>query len=309
MDGLKKTSPPTVPPPRTYEPTLASALHAASKLLAAKPGGVFLRRELELLVAANRQDWSLPSGVTTEAFIAGLEQATLLREVVLQPVPGSKYQPFVRYAWGTPSPFSMALSLKAGSYLSHGSAVFLRGLSDQIPKNIYVNKEQSPKPAPAVPPSQESIDRAFQNEPRVSNYQFEFDGFRATLLSGKNTGRLEVTGLTDAGVSLDVTKLERTLIDITVRPVYAGGVFEVLTAYRAARDRVSVNTLIATLKRLEYAYPYHQAIGFYMERAGFAPKQLDKLRSIGMPFRFYLTNRMHNPKLSEDWQLFFPEGL
>jgi hypothetical protein len=307
---LKRTSPPLAPPPPgIYEPTLAAALASASKVLAANPGGVFLRKDLKLLVGSHRKAWSLPSGVTTEAFITALEQATLLREVVLQPVPGSKYQPFVRYAWGTPSPFSMALSLKAGSYLSHGSAVFLQGLSEQIPKNIYVNKEQSPKPAPAVPPSQESIDRAFQNEPRASKYQFEFDGFRATLLSGKNTGRLEVSHVMDAGVSLDVTKLERTLIDITVRPVYAGGVFEVLTAYRAARDRVSVNTLIATLKRLEYAYPYHQAIGFYMERAGFAPKQLDKLRGIGMPFRFYLTNRMHDPQFSKDWQLFFPKGL
>jgi predicted transcriptional regulator of viral defense system len=55
-------------------------------------------------------------------------------------------------------------------------------------------------------------------------------------LSGKNTNRLEVSQLRDPqGQLVDATKLERTLIDIAVRPAYAGGVFEVMTT--RARDR------------------------------------------------------------------------
>jgi predicted transcriptional regulator of viral defense system len=215
----------------------------------------------------------------------------------------------MRYVWKDASPFALGLSLGRGSYLSHGSAVLLHGLTQQISKTIYVNKEQSPKPTPTGSLSQEAIDRAFRNQPRASRYQFRFDGHTATLLSGKNTGRLEVTQIDENGERLDVTKLERTLIDIAVRPVYAGGVFEVLKAYEAARDRASVNTLVATLKRLEYVYPYHQAIGFYMQRAGFAKKHLEKLRALGMPFQFYLTNRIPVPKLDADWQLWVPEEL
>ena len=48
---------------------------------------------------------------------------------------------------------------------------------------------------------------------------------------------------------------------------------EVLEAHRAARDE-----LMATLKKLGHLYPYHQAIGFYLERAGFDGEALDLVR-------------------------------
>ena len=43
---------------------------------------------------------------------------------------------------------------------------------------------------------------------------------------------------------VDLTDVERTLIDITVRPHYAGGVYQVKEAFETARERVSVGRLI-----------------------------------------------------------------
>jgi predicted transcriptional regulator of viral defense system len=284
---------------------------AAARFLASQEREVFLPRDLEGLVARNKSEWNAPSSLTVRRLLKTLEEETLLRRIHIPPIgdDASRYRPFTRYVWGPSSPFAIALSLKPGAYLSHASAVFIHGLTDQIPKTIYVNKEQSPKNASAGQLVQESIDRAFKNEPRESNYVFDAEGFRVTILSGKFTNRLEVTSLKSSDSIVDVTKLERTLIDITVRPTYAGGVSEVLRAYSAARDRVSVPTLLATLKRLDYTYPYHQAIGFYMERAGFRGEQLDKLRALPMGYNFYLTHKMHGPRLSDDWKVYFPEGL
>lgn len=278
---------------------------------------VLLFKELLRVLEEHQEEWGLPSSLRGRRLLSYAQENGGLRVVEITPEqnPGKKavvlaQQKFTRYAWGDVSAYAVAETLKTDAYLSHASAVFLHGLTEQIPKVIYVNKEQTPKPEPSGELTQAGIDNAFRNAPRVSNYVFKYDDYRITLLSGKNTGRLEVSELTGPGGEvLDVTKLERTLIDIAVRPNYAGGVFEVLAAYRAAKDRVSFNTLLATLRKLNYVYPYHQAIGFYMERAGYDPAKLNRLKELGLNFDFYLTNRVANPQYSSTWRIYYPEGL
>ena len=70
------------------------------------------------------------------------------------------------------------------------------------------------------------------------------------LLNGKNTKKLgvEEKKLTTKEVVL-VTNLERTLIDIAVRPVYSGDTLEILNAYRKAKNKISIDTLAGMLKK------------------------------------------------------------
>ena len=112
------------------------------------------------------------------------------------------------------------------------------------------------------------------------------------------------------GEKLRVTNVERTLIDITVRPFYAGGVFEVLKAFKLAKDQVSINKLAATLKKIGYVYPYHQAIGFYLERSGvYKESSIDIFRRMDKNYDFYLTYQIRDKEYSKDWRLFYPKGL
>jgi hypothetical protein len=268
---------------------------------------VVTRRDLTTLVKGAVAQKLLPQSITLTESIAFLEAAGLKKIVLRLPTHG---EPIIRYAWGPLSMYALGVSMRPGAYLSHASAVFLHGLTEQIPKTVYVNKEQSPKPAPEGDLTQEALDRAFANAQRASTYVFEYEGYRFVLLSGKNTNRLEVSQLRDPqGEYVDATKLERTLIDITVRPAYAGGVFEVLKAYRAAKDRVSVNTLVATLRQLGYVYPYHQAVGFYLQRAGVESEKLTRLKQLGLKYDFYLAHKMGPTAFSPEWRLHFPEGL
>ena len=271
------------------------------------PKRVYTKSDLAKILSSNRTFWRLTQSTTVDYFINFQTDTSRLRPVTLA---SASYAGFVRYAWGEVSSYQVALSVRPRSYLSHGTAISLHSLTDQVPKTIYVNQEQSPKPLPSGELTQSAIDRAFSNQQRRSGYVLEYEQWRIVLLSGKNTGNLGVVKIVGPlHEQLDVTSVERTLIDIAVRPIYAGGVFQVLEAYRSARDRVSVNTLVAILKKLNYVYPYHQIIGFYMQRAGYEEKRYGRLKKLGLNFDFYLTYGMKAPEFDRQWRLHHPKGL
>jgi hypothetical protein len=268
---------------------------------------VYTRTELNAILAEHRSSWQLPKNATSRKFIDFLVEKTKLKKVILS---NERYGSIERYAWGQVSPYLLGLSIRRGSYLSHATAVFLHALTDQIPKTVYVNHEQTAKPKPTGTLSQEALNRAFGNNQRRSNYVFRNEDRQFTVLSGKQTGELGVIVMAGpAGETLRVTGLERTLIDIVVRPDYAGGPYQVLQAYKSAKQKMSVNTLIATLKKLDYVYPYHQAIGFYMQRAGYEVERLQRISKLPIDFDFYLAHSIREKTYDPLWHLYYPKGF
>ena len=272
---------------------------------------VFTRQELREFLEAHGRELGAPESLTVSRLIKVLHEEEAL--AIIKARREGKHSGVgtkTRYAWGDVSPYAFGISLLADAYLSHASAMFLHALTDQVPKTIYVNKEQSPKPRPLGRLSQPAINRAFKRPARTSSFVFFTRDARYVLLNGKNTGRLEVSPIqTPRGELVATTKLERTLIDIVVRPSYAGGIREVLEAYRTAVPRISTNTLVATLKKLDHIYPYHQALGFLLQRAGMGERQLAKLEALGLQWDFYLANKISEPAYDSRWRIFYPQGL
>jgi predicted transcriptional regulator of viral defense system len=239
-------------------------------------------------------------------FVEILLENTKFAELLLT---SPEYKPIRRYSYGEPDPYLLGVSLREGAYLSHGSALELHGLSAPS-RTVYVNKEQSEKPAPTLRLSQDAIDRAFRGRGRSSNYRFTGANRSYVILGGKHTGRLQVepVRLPD-GRTLDVTGFERTLIDATVRPAYCGGIENVASAYLAAKKRVTANALLKILSSLQYVYPYHQAVGFYMQHAGYPADEVAQVAGIPKRFKFYLGYEMRDPLYSEEWMLYYPQTL
>lgn len=267
------------------------------------PRKVFLTKELSEIFEQKRRLWNLPVTMTDSKFLERLMNREIIRpvEINFEGYIGKR----LAYVVEGFNIFQLVTALFNKSYLSHFSAVFLNGLTSQVPKNIYVTFEQTAKHDSTRNLEQASIDTAFSKPQRKSGAIGVYDYYRITVLNGMHTGRSGVTEIDD----LQVTGIERTLIDVTVRPNYAGGVQAVLNAYEAAREYISLNKLIATLDKMNFIYPWHQAVGFYLEKAGYAGKKLDELKQRPKPFRFYLTYEIRMKEWSEDWQLYYPKGM
>src|SRR5882672_9677026 len=92
------------------------------------PKKVFNSLELAAFVDKNRDAWELPASMrwrqVAEFFASSGELIPI--ELRRASVGKNLSGPAVirRYSWGKSSPFSVALSLRPNSYLSHASAVF-----------------------------------------------------------------------------------------------------------------------------------------------------------------------------------------
>ena len=289
----------------TYEARLRVAKKDVSRAFLQLPTRVLTRDQLRKLLTDNREFWRL-GGIPFERFVEILIEQGHLRLVHL----ALAFRPVTRYCWGDVATTEIVQSINAAGYFSHFSALQLNGLTQQVPKTIYFNIEQQAEPGGGTL-TQEGINRAFKGKCRTSSNIATYNDRSICLLNGGNTGQrgVEIMEAPEGSSPIRVTSLERTLIDATIRPIYSGGVYEVRGAFEAAKDRVSVNKLSAMLKKLGYTYPYHQAIGHYMQRTGYRESQLALLRKFPIKFDFYLDYALKEVEYDSVWRIYVPKGF
>jgi predicted transcriptional regulator of viral defense system len=277
----------------------------------ALPSKVLRRSDVARILTQQRGFWRLALSTRITGFVDFLEKSGKLRRLDFAfPV-----RPTHCYIWGDVPLLEVLLHLKPRSYLSHYTAMRYHGLTEQVPRTIYVTHEQvHPNTRAREPLSQELITAAFKNPVRESQNIASFGSRTICLINGADTQMQGITSGsmadgTDLPAMVKVTDLERTLIDATVRPVYSGGVAEVMKAFREAREALSVNRLRGLLHRLAYLYPFHQAIGFYLERADYPESSLKLIRELPQIVDFYLAHAMSEADYVPQWRLFVPKGL
>lgn len=249
------------------------------------------------------------SSTTFAAFLKFLIENNVYEKKVILDFPSKKY---TRYFVKTPSLYKSIQSISTKAYFSHYSAVEYHNLTNNLPKTIFISIEKS-KPLKELPKKQllqEEVNKAFYMPPRISKNLIIKDIYTINLLQSKYSDALGIINANYNDANINITDIERTLIDITVSPYYCGGCFEVLNVYKKAKGRVNTKKMHEMLLKLDYIYPHHQAIGFYLEKAGYPEKDL-KLFDYDKNLRFFLQRELKEKdrKYSERWNLFYPEFL
>jgi hypothetical protein len=277
---------------------------------------VLTARDVSAIFHRQRDFWRLTKSMPLTDFIQFMTGKTALKKVSY-PFP---QRPVSGYTWGEVPTLETLLGLVENSYFSHYTAMRIHGLTEQVPKTIYFTREKSGNSAVGrdvdKPYDQEAIDAAFSRPPRASKNEIELpkENIRIVMLESAYQGGLGVTSGElnwggDRNLKLRYTNLERTMIDIVVRPFYAGGVFEVAKAFENAKPDLSCNAMAAMLKHLALGYPYHQAIGYHLERAGYKSSVVELFRRFPMERDFYLSHNMGKALYNSRWRLFVPEGF
>ncbi|GAA6774018.1 hypothetical protein AAGS39_47940 [Flavobacterium sp. CGRL2] len=270
------------------------------------PIGAFTSADLISIFHRNRDDWKIANYRTPKHFIDFLEKSKILELIKLKHLTkGSIKQIFI-----TPgaNKSQIAQTIKKDGYLSFYSAAQIHQLTLQNPKSVYISYDKSGWQENDNELLQEDVDSAFSKPQRQSSeiYKSEIDDTRYYLIQ-KKTGSLHVGIINKNGVRY--SDLERTLIDITIRPAYSGGVFEVLEAFINSKNKVNLEIVLQYLDHLDYVYPYHQLIGFYLDRAGYSIEDTNLFLERKTDIKFYLTYNISNKKFDEKWNLYYPNGF
>ena len=263
---------------------------------------VFKVRELKEMISSMRQECGLQKSITLEILVneLGLQKTRL----------DFPQRPETRYHTEDATVYEITATLKPKNYFSHQTALFLNKLINEEPKDVFINAEQTPKPRWDSTLEQKNIDRAFKSSPRITNNVAEYGKHKLHLLSGKQTANLGVVSKAISnGRTVPITNIERTLIDVVVRPAYSGGLETVQKAFRNAKGRVSVRLMMDILSKLDHLYPYHQSIGFLLDQSGvFSKAEIEPLLEIPREFDFHLAHKIQSPKYSKRWRIYYPSG-
>ncbi|MXS71569.1 hypothetical protein GSF70_10100 [Flavobacteriaceae bacterium W22] len=189
------------------------------------------------------------------------------------------------------------------SFFSYQTALFMHSLVDELSYDIFMVKERKPYDQQSQNLlTQQSIDESFKKDPRITTKKRTIRGHQINIISGQfQDGRGVIKSK-----QCYIADLERTLIDCAVRPFYAGGSLKVLKAFKSAKGRLNTETLYEYYSKMNFTYPYYQAIGYYLEQSGYEESQYEPFLEYEQEFDFYLEYNMTKKSYNKKWRIYFP---
>lgn len=201
--------------------------------------------------------------------------------------------------------YDIASTRSRKSFFSYYTALSIHNLILNQPKQIYLTLE---RPSLAISLSnleQSKIDEAFNKPAKITSNKRTYKNYSIALINGQHQNNIGIIPFRNYRVS----DIERTLIDICVRPFYSGGVSQVLSIFDEVKNIVDTEKLFEYYTNMNFIYPYHQIIGFYLDKSGYSREKYEKFLSLKTDIKFYITYNILHKNFSEKWNLYYPMGL
>jgi predicted transcriptional regulator of viral defense system len=160
--------------------------------------------------------------------------------------------------------FEIAMALVHPAAISHWSALSYHGLTEQVPRRVFVLTSARSVPRVRRP----KVDRSREG------YQVGATIYRFVQVKPERFFGIEEVWVHEARIR--VTDPERTLLDGLTSPQYCGGFSEVLHAFDARRPKLDLGRIIHHALKLDAATV--KRLGWILERQRGDPADLEPLR-------------------------------
>ena len=162
--------------------------------------------------------------------------------------------------------FEIAMALVAPAAISHWSAMSHHGLTEQMPRRVFVLTT-----ARAVPRLRGK--KAMHSEP---GYPAGETVYQFVQIKPERFFGIDQVWVNESRVS--ITDPERTLLDGLMAPQYCGDFAEVLHAFELRAPKLDVERIIQYALKLDTATS--KRLGWILERQGIASDRLEPLRAL-----------------------------
>ncbi|MBF0107304.1 MAG: hypothetical protein HQM16_18490, partial [Deltaproteobacteria bacterium] len=215
------------------------------------------------------------------------------------------------------NPLELARAFFDKSYLSHATAIFYHGLTEQVVRSFYISKE---RPTPhqkqtTTEISNETLRVEFMKPARRTTNYCQYKGYTYHLVERGYAGRSGVIEMhlefENKNVPVEITNLERTLVDCIISPHYAGGLLEVIKAFKNAKQKLKHQKLYEQYQSISCIYPYWQRIGLVLEKLVGVQMAQHWHDYFGKPKSDFYIDKEYRGTWDYDqrWQVYYPKGV
>jgi predicted transcriptional regulator of viral defense system len=163
--------------------------------------------------------------------------------------------------------YEIAMALARPSAISHWSAMHYHGLTDQIPRQVFV-----------LAPTGVSIPRVRGREHAGGSDGFAVAGIVYHFVQTKPQRFFGIEQIWMGEARIAMTDPERTLLDALSKPQYCGDFAESLRAFEARGDLLDIPRIIDYALRLDVATA--KRLGWVLEQSGVPLRELKALAAL-----------------------------